>query len=154
MPFHAERRFLPYPADKMFGLVADIERYPEFLPWCVGARILGRDGPVIRADLMVGFRMIRETFTSRVTLSPPERIEVEYERGPFRHLTNRWIFHAAEGGCEIEFYIDFEFRSRLLRTVMGPLFHEAVRRMVSAFEGRAAAIYGAPGGADRAGAGA
>jgi len=148
MPSHAERRFLPYPPEKMFDLVADIERYPEFLPWCVGARILGRDGPVIRADLMVGFKMIRETFTSRVTLSAPERIDVEYEKGPFRHLTNRWAFHAADGGCEIEFYIDFEFRSRLLRTVMEPLFHEAVRRMVSAFEARAAAIYGVPEAAD------
>lgn len=144
MPSHAERRFLPYPPDRMFDLVADIERYPDFLPWCVGARLLSREGPVVRADLMVGFRMIRETFTSRVTLAPPGRIDVEYERGPFRHLKNHWIFHDADGGCEVEFFIDFEFRSRLLRTVAEPLFHEAVRRMVSAFETRAAAIYGRP----------
>lgn len=144
MPSHAERRFLPYSPDRLFALVADIERYPEFLPWCVGARILSRQGFLIRADLMVGFRMIRETFTSRVTLTPPERIDVEYEKGPFRHLTNHWVFHAADGGCEVEFYIDFEFRSRLLRAVAEPLFYEAVRRMVSAFESRAAAVYGQP----------
>jgi len=144
MPSHAERRFLPYPPDKLFALVADIERYPEFLPWCVGARILSREGTVIRADLMVGFRMIRETFTSRVTLSPHRRIDVEYEKGPFRHLTNHWVFHPADGGCDVEFDIDFEFRSRLLRRIAEPLFHEAVRRMVSAFESRAAAVYGEP----------
>ncbi len=144
MPSHAERQFLPYSPDQMFGLVADIERYPEFLPWCVGARVVRREGPVITADLMIGFRMVRETFTSRVTLAAPDRIDVVYTKGPFRHLNNHWIFHPAEGGCEIEFYIDFEFRSRLLRAVAEPLFHEAVRRMVSAFEARAAAIHGEP----------
>ncbi len=150
MPSHAERRFLPYSPGIMFDLVADIEHYPEFLPWCVGARILSREGPVIMADLMIGFHMIRETFTSRVTLSAPGRIDVEFEKGPFRHLKNHWIFHDAEGGCEVEFFIDFEFRSRLLRAVAEPLFHQAVRRMVSAFETRAAQIHGQP---DSTGAG-
>ncbi len=88
--------------------------------------------------------MIRETFTSRVTLAAPDRIDVVYTKGPFRHLDNHWIFHEVEGGCDVEFFIDFEFRSRLLRTVAEPLFHEAVRRMVSAFETRAAVVYGEP----------
>jgi coenzyme Q-binding protein COQ10 len=147
MPTHAEERFLPYPPEKLFALVADIERYPEFLPWCVGARILRREDNVLYADLMIGFKMIRETFTSRVTLSAPDRIDVAYQKGPFRHLTNHWIFRREGEGCVIDFFIDFEFHSRLLQKMIGPLFNEAVRRMVSAFEGRAHAVYGAPDGA-------
>jgi coenzyme Q-binding protein COQ10 len=142
MPQHAEKRFLPYTAEQLFDLVADIERYPEFLPWCVGARILRRDGNVLKADVIVGFKMLRETFTSKVTLNRVENIEVEYQKGPFKHLENNWKFVSVEGGCEIEFFINFEFRSRLLRNIMGPLFGEAVRRMVSAFEARAKAVYG------------
>lgn len=147
MPTHAEERFLPYPPEKLFDLVADVERYPEFLPWCVGARILRRADNVLYADLMIGFKMFRETFTSRVTLSRPERIDVEYQKGPFRHLTNHWIFRREGDGCVIDFYIDFEFHSRLLRRVIEPLFNEAVRRMVRAFETRAHAVYGEPEGA-------
>ena len=97
-----------------------------------------REGNVIRADMIVGFRMLREKFTSKVTLTPKNRIDVEYLDGPFRYLENRWLFNEKDGGCEIDFFIDFEFRSRLLRKVMEPLFHEAVRRMVRAFEKRAA----------------
>ena len=147
MPTHAEQRFLPYDPEKLYDLVADIGRYPEFLPWCVGARILSRDDNVILADLMIGFKMIRETFTSKVTLSAPDRIDVEYLKGPFRHLKNHWEFKPHPDGCLIDFYIDFEFRSRLLRNLIEPLFNEAVRRMVSAFEARARTIYGAPSGA-------
>jgi coenzyme Q-binding protein COQ10 len=142
MPQHAEKRFLPYTAEQVFDLVADIERYPEFLPWCVGARILRRDGDVLKADVIVGFKMLRETFTSRDTLNRVSDIQVEYQKGPFKHLENNWKFVSVEGGCEIEFFIDFEFRSRLLRNIMGPLFGEAVRRMVGAFETRAKDIYG------------
>ncbi|MFT5439704.1 MAG: coenzyme Q-binding protein COQ10 [Alphaproteobacteria bacterium] len=142
MPQHAEKRFLPYTAEQVFDLVADIERYPKFLPWCVGARILRRDGDVLKADVIVGFKMLRETFTSRVTLNRVSDIQVEYQKGPFKHLENNWKFVSVEGGCEIEFFIDFEFRSRLLRNIMGPLFGEAVRRMVGAFETRAKDIYG------------
>ena len=142
MPQHAEKRFLPYTAEQVFDLVADIERYPEFLPWCVGARILRLDGDVLKADVIVGFKMLRETFTSRVTLNRVSDIQVEYQKGPFKHLENNWKFVSVEGGCEIEFFIDFEFRSRLLRNIMGPLFGEAVRRMVGAFETRAKDIYG------------
>lgn len=147
MPDHKEERFLPYSPEQIFDLVADIGRYPEFLPWCVGARIDRREGDVLYADLMVGFKMIREKFTSKVTLARPNRIEVEYLDGPFRYLKNQWLFEEKEGGCLIDFYIDFEFRSRILRKVMQPLFHEAVRRMVTSFESRARALYGAPSGA-------
>ncbi len=144
MPTHAESRFLPYTPDQMFDLVADVERYPEFLPWCVGLRVRERGDNVILADLMVGFKMLREKFTSRVTLQRPSRIDVVYIEGPFRHLENHWTFRPQPGGTMVEFFIDFEFRSRMLRVVMEPLFHEAVRRMVSAFETRAAKLYGEP----------
>ena len=141
MPTHTERRFLPHTAEQLYDLVSDVEDYPDFLPWCIGLRVTGRDENVIRADMIVGFKMLREKFTSRVTLTPKERIDVEYLDGPFRYLENRWMFIEKEGGCEIDFFIDFEFRSRLLRKVMEPLFHEAVRRMVRAFETLAAQRY-------------
>jgi len=145
MPTHSEKRFLPYTPEQIFDLVADIERYPEFLPWCVGARIRLREDNEVVADLMIGFKVIRERYTSRVKLARPERIEVSYERdGPFRHLTNRWVFTAVEGGCEVDFFLDFEFKSRTLQRLIGMLFQEAVRRMVGAFESRARRIYGAP----------
>lgn len=144
MPTHAEQKFLPYSPDTLFDLVADIQAYPEFLPWCVGARVLRREDNVVFADLVIGFKMVRETFTSKVTLNRPGRIDVEYEKGPFKHLKNHWEFNPHPDGCLIDFYIDFEFRSRLLRRLIEPLFHEAVRRMVSSFEIRAKAIYGEP----------
>ncbi len=144
MPTHAEQLFIPYTAEQMFDLVADVERYPEFLPWCVGARIKSRDGDIILADMMIGFRMIRECFTSQATFIRPGRIDVEYKDGPFRYLKNRWSFKPKGNGCVIDFYIDFEIRSRILRTILEPLFGEAVRRMVSAFEIRARALYGPP----------
>jgi len=142
MPIHSERRRLPYTSEQVFDLVADVERYPEFLPWCTGLRVRRRDGYVILADMAVGFKMVREKFTSRVTLTPKSRIDVEYLDGPFKYLRNHWEFASADGGCEIDFFIDFEFRSRLLRGIMEPLFNEAVRRMVRAFEKRAEALYG------------
>jgi len=147
MPSHAERRSLPYAPEQLFDLVADIERYPEFLPWCVAARIRRREGDVVFADLVIGFKMVRERFTSRVVLERPWRIDVTYAEGPFRHLKNHWIFEAGpEGGTVVDFYVDFEFRSRMLQTLIGPLFFEAVRRMVAAFESRAAALYGESAG--------
>ena len=147
MPTHAEQRFLPYAPEKLYDLVADVERYPEFLPWCVGARVLSHDDKVIYADIMIGFKMFRETFTSKVTLNPPDRVDVDYQKGPFKHLKNHWEFISHPDGCLIDFYIDFEFRSRILRNLIEPLFNEAVRRMVSAFEVRARSIYGEPVGA-------
>ena len=141
MPTHHETRFLPQTADQLFDLVSDFEDYPNFMPCCVALRVTGNQDNIIRADMVVGFKMIREKFTSKVTLTPKERIDVEYLDGPFRYLENRWLFIEKEGGCEIDFFIDFEFRSRLLQKIMEPLFHEAVRRMVRAFEKRAAERY-------------
>src|SRR5579863_6756309 len=145
MPTHAERRHLPYTAEQLFDLVADIERYPEFLPWCVGARIRERTDRLVVADLVIGFRMFRERFTSRVVLDRPRRIDVAYSEGPFRYLNNHWVFEPqADGGCVIDFFVDFEFRSRMLQRLIEMLFNEAVRRMVGAFETRARALYGVP----------
>ncbi len=143
MPTHAERRRLPYRADQLFDLVADIERYPEFLPWCRAARVRKREGNVLIADMAIGWRMISERFTSRDVLQRPERIDITYERGPFKYLDNHWIFEAqADGSCIVDFYVDFEFHSRFLQKAMMLLFNEAVRRMVRAFEERARVLYG------------
>jgi len=142
MPTHAEKRFLPYTPEQVFDLVADIERYPEFLPWCVGARIREHRDNVILGDLLIGWRMVRERFTSRVTLNRPDRIDVEYTEGPFRYLKNHWVIERRPGGCLVDFYVDFEFRSRFLQGVISALFNEAVKRMVSAFEKRAKELYG------------
>lgn len=127
----------------MFDLVADVGRYPEFLPWCSAARIRKRDGDVFWADLVIGFKVFRERFTSRVELFRPGRLDVGYTEGPFRHMHNQWLFRPEDdGGCTIEFDIDFEFRSAILQKAIGVLFHEAVRRMVNAFEARARELYG------------
>jgi coenzyme Q-binding protein COQ10 len=144
MPTHAEQRVLPYTPEQMYALVADIERYPEFLPWCVAARIRERRAEFIDADLVIGFRMFRERFTSHVKLDPPGRIDVTYAEGPFRYLNNYWIFERVPGGCRVDFFVDFEFKSRLLQKAIELLFGEAVRRMVAAFEGRARQLYGNP----------
>ncbi len=142
MATHAERRALPYTQEQMYALVADVERYPEFLPWCRAARITRRDGDVLYADLVIGFKVFRERFTSKVTLSPPDSVHVEYIKGPMRHLNNHWRFEPHDKGCIIDFYVDFEFRSALLQAAIGLLFNEAVRRMVAAFEARARVLYG------------
>jgi len=144
MPTHAEQRVLPYTPEQLFALVADIERYPEFLPWCLAARIKERRADLIVADMIIGFRMFRERFTSRVALDAPHRIDVTYAEGPFRRLTNHWVFEKAPGGCRIDFFVDFEFKSRLMQKLIEVLFSEAVRRMVGAFEKRARDLYGAP----------
>jgi coenzyme Q-binding protein COQ10 len=143
---HAEQRLLGYRPEQMFDLVADVERYPEFLPWCIGARIRERRERLMVADLIIGFKMIRERFTSRVDLDREHlTIQVAYADGPFKYMTNRWRFEpAGEGGCRIDFYVQFEFRSAMLQRLIGVLFHEAVRRMVGAFEGRARQLYGPP----------
>jgi coenzyme Q-binding protein COQ10 len=144
MPTHAEERVLPYTPEQLFALVADVERYPEFLPWCVGARVRESQPDLIVADLIIGFRMFRERFTSRVVLDRPRRIDVAYTEGPFRYLNNHWTFIPVPGGCRVGFFVDFEFKSRLLQRLIEVLFSEAVRRMVGAFEKRARDLYGAP----------
>ena len=143
MPTHAEKKRLPQTQQQLFDLVADVEQYPKFLPWCVACRINRRDGNVLWSDLVVGFKMLREKFTSKVVLDRPGRIDVEYLDGPFRYLNNHWTFASLpDGGTEIGFFIDFEFRSKLLQKLMGTMFNEAVRRMVGAFEKRAHELYG------------
>ncbi len=143
MAKYAERRLLPYTPEQLFDLVADIERYPEFLPWCLGARINRRRGDEIWADLVIGFKVYRERFTSHVVLDRPGRIHVRYSDGPFRYLENAWRFDPGpDGGCVLDFYVDFEFSSRVLQKLIEALFSEAVRRMVAAFEARARRLYG------------
>lgn len=150
MPRHDETRVLPYAAQQMYDLVADVARYPEFLPWTAAARIRTRrpiaGGEVLEADLVISFKVFRERFGSRVTLYPAEgRIETEYLDGPFRHLKSTWGFRdLPEGGCEVRFFVDFEFRNAILQRLIGIVFHDAMLRVVRAFERRAAALYGAP----------
>ena len=145
MPTHAEKRKLPYAPKQLFDLVADVERYPEFLPWCLSCKITRREGDVIYADLVIGYKMVRERFGSRVTLNSPDSIQVEYLTGPMKYLSNQWKFiPEKDGGCTIDFYVDFEFRNFVLQKLMGLFFNEAVRRMVAAFEARAKALYAAP----------
>jgi coenzyme Q-binding protein COQ10 len=144
MPQHSEQRLFPYPPAAVFDMVADVERYPEFLPWCVGARVLKREAEAFTAEVMVGFKMVRERYVSRVVLSRPGRIDVQYISGPFQKLENRWTFTAVPEGCRVDFHLNFEFRSRMLQRLIGVLFNEAVRRMVAAFEARARHLYGRP----------
>ncbi len=144
MPTHAERKLLRYTPEQMFDLVADVRRYPEFLPWCQAARVISRSDTELVADLTIGFRLFRETFRSRVTLDRPGHLHVRYETGPFRYLNNHWRFAPMPEGTEVDFFVDFEFRSALLQAVIGVVFNEAVRLMVRAFERRARALYGRP----------
>ena len=143
MTVHAEKRVVRHSPEQLYALVADVRSYPQFLPWCLAARIRHQDEISLAADLIIGFRMFREKFTSYVDLDADAlEINVRYAEGPFRYLTNKWRFLPHEVGCEIDFYVDFEFNSRLLQSVIETLFTEAVRRMVQAFETRADALYG------------
>ena len=143
MPKHQETRVLPYSATQMFDLVANIERYPEFLPWCKGSRILSRDKDRITADLVIGYKFFQEKFTSEVTLDRPSTITVHYRSGPLSHLTNAWEFTPkGRKGCEVTFHVDFDFHSPLLRAAMNVFFDKALSKMVEAFEARAQALYG------------
>lgn len=144
MPTHAEHQRVAYTPEQLFDLVADVGRYPQFLPWCVGARVRTRTAHEVVADLTIGFGPFRESFTSRVELDRPGAIKVAYERGPFRYLNNTWRFSPDPVGCRVDFFVDFEFRSRLLQSAIGVVFNEAVRRMVNAFLKRARDIYGPP----------
>jgi coenzyme Q-binding protein COQ10 len=142
MPTHAEKRILRYTPEQLFDLVADVRRYPEFLPWCVAARVLTRSETEIAADLTIGFKIFRETFRSHVTLERPHLVHVRYLNGPFRYLNNHWRFTPVDGGTEVDFFVDFEFHSRILQAAIGVVFNEAVRLMVRAFERRAMVLYG------------
>ncbi len=136
----------------MYDLVADVAAYPKFLPWCAAARIRsrrpgGEGGPaeVMEADLVISFKVFRERFGSRVSLWPSRRIDTEYIDGPFRHMRSTWAFRDhPQGGCEVEFFVDFEFRNAILQGIIGLVFNDAMQRIVRAFERRAADLYGRP----------
>ncbi|MEO0859016.1 MAG: type II toxin-antitoxin system RatA family toxin [Pseudomonadota bacterium] len=147
MPRHTESRDLPYSPEQMYALVADVANYPKFLPWTAAARIRSRnggpEGEVMLADLVISFKVFRESFGSRVTLWPQaRRIETEYLDGPFRHLQSEWRFEPQDGGgCRVHFWVDFEFRNPIIARVAGAVFNEAMQRVVAAFEKRAQKLY-------------
>lgn len=147
MPTHSETRHLPYTAQQMYDLVADVAQYPKFLPWCSAARIRrtteAGDAVVMDADLVISFKVFRERFGSRVTLFPSEhKIDTEYLDGPFSHMKSTWGFtDHPDGGCEVSFFVDFEFKNAILQGVIGVVFNEAMQRIVRAFERRAAELY-------------
>lgn len=148
MPSHHEYRHMPYSADQIYDLVADVARYPEFLPWTAAARIRARrpieGGEEIEADLVISFKVFRERFGSRVQLYPDQRrIDTAYLDGPFKYMVSHWhIKPADEGGCIVDFHVDFEFRNPVLQRLIGVVFDQAMRRVVTAFETRAKALYG------------
>tara|TARA_R110000751_G_scaffold191217_2_gene296913 strand:- start:32795 stop:33253 length:459 start_codon:yes stop_codon:yes gene_type:complete len=148
MPKFDTTRIVAHRPDQMFDLVADIEKYPEFLPLCEDLKIRSRkergDVVLLIADMTIGYKAIRETFTSQVLLKPTDSIiDVKYLDGPFRYLNNRWTFSdQPDGGCTVSFFIDYEFKSRMLGIVMGTMFDRAFRMFAEAFEKRADTIYG------------
>lgn len=147
MPTHSETRVLPYSADQMYDLVADVGSYPKFLPWCAAARVRSvtpqGEAEVMEADLVISFKVFRERFGSRVTLWPDQKkIDTEYIDGPFRYMESSWAFRDVEGGCEVSFHVDFEFRNAVLQGIIGLVFNDAMQRIVRAFESRARDLYG------------
>ena len=152
MPTFTNRRNVDFTPAQMFDLVADVDCYPEFVPLCeslkVTSRTRGSDREVLIATMGIGYKSIRETFKTRVTLIPEkQQILVEYLDGPFRHLENRWRFLPSGSGCEVDFYITYEFRSRMLALLMGAVFDKAFRKFATAFEARARQLYRRPLGA-------
>ena len=143
MPRHSETRYLPYTPQQLFDMVADVARYDEFLPWVVAVRVRSSSEHEAVADLVVGFNAFKERFTSRVVKERPDKICVDYVEGPLKYLHNEWKFEAAgDGGTNVGFSVDFAFKSRLFESLAGAMFDRALRRMTSAFEQRAAALYG------------
>jgi coenzyme Q-binding protein COQ10 len=149
MPQFSAKRRVPHKATQMFDLVADVEKYPQFVPLCAGMRVIGRQEKadsiiLVVAEMTVSYKLVRQTFTSRVTLDRSNlKILVDYLSGPFSHMQTRWFFHAVEeGACEVEFFTEYEFRSRTLAALMGTVFDIVFRRMATAFEHRAAVVYG------------
>ena len=142
MTVHKEMRVVRHAPADLYKLVSDVGKYPEFLPWCLAARVKDASEEKLVAELIIGFNVFRERFTSYVSLDPEElKITVNHAEGPFKHLTNRWKFIEHPNGCTIDFYVDFEFNSRLLQSVIEALFTEAVKRMVKGFEKRADDLY-------------
>ena len=139
---HEERRFINHTPLNLFKLVSDVKKYPEFLPWCLGARVRNKCENNFEADLIIGFKIYKEIYSSQITLDKiNKKIIVNYKEGPFEYLDNYWIFKDDKNGCEVEFMVDFKFKSVFLQTLMETLFSEAVRRMVGAFEKRANDLY-------------
>ena len=147
MARHSETRILPYRPEQMYDLVADVDSYPQFLPWCAAARVTETDDQgdhsVLDADLVISFKVFREKFASRVTLWPDRRqIDTEYLDGPFKYLKSQWTFAPQGDGCKVDFWVEFEFRNRILGAAIGLVFNEAMSRIVRAFETRARQLYG------------
>ncbi|MEL7683088.1 type II toxin-antitoxin system RatA family toxin [Citromicrobium bathyomarinum] len=142
MPGIHQQRVLPFTPEQMFDLVADVKRYPEFLPWVIATRIQSDSETEMVADMVVGFKAIREKFTSRVEKNRPDSIRVHYIDGPLSDLQNDWLFDAVEGGCEIDFCVDFTFKNKIFERLAGAYFDRAFRRMMAAFEERAHELYG------------
>ncbi len=143
MPRHSETKHLPYTPEQLFDLVADVARYDEFLPWVVAVRVRSSSEAETVADLVVGFNVFKERFTSRVTKKRPTNLCVDYIDGPLKYLKNEWRFEPApDGGAKVFFSVDFAFRSRLFESLAGQMFDRALRRMTGAFEQRAATLYG------------
>ena len=143
MPRHTETRNLPYTPDQMFDLVADVKRYQEFLPWVAATRIRSDSETLMIADLVVGFKSLKETFASRVKKHRPTEIEVDYVEGPLKYLHNSWRFRPdGKGGTDIDFCVDFAFKSRIFEALAGQMFDRALRRMIGAFETRAHELHG------------
>ena len=142
MPRHEEQTILPYGAEELFSVVADVKDYPSFVPWCSGARIQHANAQQVIADLVIGFGPFQESFRSEVTLDRPRQILVRaIDGGPLEHLTNSWTFKPAGHKTNVDFVIDFQFKSHLLDHVANGMFHEASTRMVSAFEARVHALH-------------
>ncbi|MGX7952569.1 type II toxin-antitoxin system RatA family toxin [Tsuneonella sp. HG249] len=143
MPGIHEVQALPYSVEQMFDLVADVGRYQEFLPWVIATRVRSDSETELVADMLVGFKHLREKFTSRVEKDRPQRLEVFYLDGPMKDLDNRWLFRPrTDGGCEVDFCVDFTFRNSVFEALAGQYFDRAFRRMVAAFEARAHQLYG------------
>ncbi|MBB6122553.1 type II toxin-antitoxin system RatA family toxin [Sphingobium subterraneum] len=143
MPRHNETRHLPYSPEQMFDLVADVQSYEIFLPWVSAIRVRSNSTTEMVADMIVGFKGLRETFTSRVRKVRPESVHVDYLDGPLKHLTNDWTFRSdGQGGVLVDFEVDFAFKNRLFEAIAGQMFDVALRKMIGAFEDRAAALYG------------
>lgn len=147
MPRHEETRHLPYRPEQMYDLVADVASYPKFLPWVSAMRVRSDTGTEMVADMIVGFKGLRESFTSRVHKRHPEEVLVEYVDGPLKHLTNHWRFRPdGLGGVLVDFCVDFAFKNKMFEMLAGQMFDKALRKMIGAFEARAAELYAPEGG--------
>jgi coenzyme Q-binding protein COQ10 len=143
MTQHTEVKTLPYTAEQLYNLVSEVDKYPEFLPWCKSSRITKREGEVFYADLIIGFKMVSEKFTSKVICKNNNHIFIDYLSGPMKYLKNSWDFKDnGDGSCTIEFFVDFKFKNFVFQKLAGVFFDDIFKRMVTAFEMRAEELYG------------